>query len=135
MKSLFFVTMIFFMGIVAVKADDAADSDFLSLLDQVKNPFAADLPKPVVPVVPLQLSGPQEAPKPVKHEKVPEPVIKLPPLKLKGVVVGQDMRQAIIDDQLVAVKETIDGVEVVDVTKEGVALLFKGKKFFLKIEE
>jgi hypothetical protein len=135
MKILFLLIVMFFVGIGLIKADDPADGDFLSLLEQVKNPFKADFPKP-----PENISVPVEKPKP-KYIKPVKPVVKheekvvLPELTLNGVVLGEDIHQAIIDDQLVALQETIKGAQVVDVSKEGVALLYKGKRFFLKIEE
>jgi hypothetical protein len=64
----------------------------------------------------------------------PEPEIRLPTLKLQGVVVGEEMHQAIINDQVVPLLGTIEGARVEAVSKEGVELFFKGKKFFLKVD-
>ena len=38
------------------------------------------------------------------------------------------------NDQVVALQAKIEGARLVGVTKQGVTLLFKGKKFFLKVD-
>ena len=136
MKTLFFLTILFFLGVAGIRADETSDGDFASALEQVKNPFTIDLPKPVAlpkPVVEVR----HEAPKPVivkpQVRRVHEEVVNLPNLRLEGVVVGEEIHQAIINDQVVALQEVIKGARVVAVSKNGVELLYKGKKFFLKI--
>ncbi|MBF0503749.1 MAG: hypothetical protein HQL14_01485 [Candidatus Omnitrophica bacterium] len=141
MKKIFFLIILFFVGIVSIKAQETAlsDGEFNTALDQLKNPFVADLPKPPAPAQPV-VKPPepsQEVPQPVAEPVAVQPeeeIITLPDLKLQGVVVGEEMGQAIIDDQLVPLQGTIKGARVVSVSKEGVGLLFKGKKFFLKTE-
>jgi hypothetical protein len=61
-------------------------------------------------------------------------VIPFPELNLQGVIVGEDIHQAIINDRAVPLHGTIEGVRVDSVTKQGVELFFKGKKVFLKVD-
>ncbi len=130
--------MIFILaGPYALKAQEAGgDQEFKSELDNIKSPFDDGIPKPVI----INKPAP-EAPKPVnipKPQPRPQPVyspeIMLPMLNLQGVVVGDGIEQAIIDDQVVPLHGTIEGARVDSVTKHGVELSYKGKKFFLKVD-
>ena len=118
-----------------VKADEALgmDTEFMKQLDQVKNPFEDGLPKPIPVIVkppkriiqrprPIVLP-PKPLPMPiiVPTVETPEP---LPNLRLGGVIVGDGIQQAIINDQVVSLHETIQGAQLDSVTKEGV------KKYF-----
>lgn len=136
MKNLFFLIILFFTGIVFIKADEASlnDEDFISALEQVKNPFMVDLPKPVAVPEPLVKAPVQKEPQPVKPVVLAPEVISLPDLQLKGVVVGEEIHQAIINDTVVPLQGIIEGARVISVTKDGVGLLYKGKKFFLKAD-
>ena len=142
MKNVFLFIILFFIGIAFIKADEMSDGDFLSLLDKVKDPFMVDLPKAPVTLEP-PVKRPQEPPvkivvlpppKTVKPVVVPQEVVLPGDLKLEGVIVGEDIRQAIISGQAVDLQGTIEGARVVSITKDGVELLFKGKKFFLKAD-
>ena len=69
-------------------------------LDNIKSPFEDGLPKVVVlPPKPIL-----EAPiKPVEPPKpLPPPVITLPDLKVQGVIVGEGIQEAIINDKVVS---------------------------------
>jgi hypothetical protein len=128
-----FVIIFLFLGWSLLRADQTleSDQDFLSQLDRTKNPFEDGYPKPVPVVVPVK----HEEPKPVIMPKpAAVPVITLPSLKAQGVIVGEGIQQAIINDKIVPLQGTIEGAQVIAVTKEGVAVLFKGKKFFLKVD-
>ena len=132
------------MGNYSLRADEAlsGDQEFMEKLNIIKDPFEDGSPKPIVveqkpikqPVVsgkPLQANLLASKPKPVA---LPQPVITLPTLNLQGVMVGDDMHEAIIDDNIVTLHGKIDGAEVISVSKKGVGLLYKGKKFFLKVD-
>ena len=135
MIKLFLLMSFLLLGSFPLKADDApgGDQDFDSELNNVKSPFEDGIPKPVI-LAPVH----HEEPKPVIiHRPKPAPivvVIKLPELKVQGVIVGEDIHQAIIDDQVVPLRGRIKGVTVISVTKQGVGLLYKGKKFFLNVD-
>lgn len=140
MKNIFFLIILFFIGAAFIKADEGSDGDFLSLLAKVKNPFMTDFPQPKAIVTPesLRPQAPlKETPKPpvkVKRVVLPPKVVLPADLKLQGVIAGEDMHQAIINGQVLDLQGTIEGAQVVSITKDGVELLFKGKKFFLKAD-
>ena len=69
-----------------------------------------------------------------KIKPVPPPVIMLPTLKLQGVIVGEEIDEAIINDKIVPLQGRIEDVQVISVSKRGVGLLYKGKNFFLKVD-
>jgi hypothetical protein len=131
MKNLIILMVLFFMGVIPLRADqtDSDDKEFSSL-DNVNNPFNVQPSKPVEApvVVPVKAPEPVVAPQPVKVEEPLAPV-----LKLEGVVVGEEIRQAIINGQVVSVDDTIEGAKVVSVTIDGVGLVFNDKKMFLRV--
>jgi len=144
MIKLFFLIIFLLTGSYALKADEGLgnDPEFMRTLDNTKNPFEDGLPKPVV-IVPQPVYKP-EPPKPVpvivpKPEPPPPPPppppVVLPDLVLQGVIVGEDMHQAIINDQVISLRGVIQGARVISVNKRGVGLLYEGKKFFLKVDE
>lgn len=135
------ILVIFLLGSCPLRADESpgGDQDFINQLDSIKNPFEDGLPKPVVvhpkpvfirPQVPLNSPQPKPAPLP-KPVEVP---VALPELKLQGVMVGQDIHEAIINDQIVPLNGYINDARLESVNKDGVQLIYKGKKFFLKVE-
>jgi hypothetical protein len=153
MIKLFFLMIFLFMGSYSLKADEVLGSDreFMNELDAVKNPFEDGLPK-LVPVV-IQPTKPEVQPAiPMPMPKPPEPIapprpmfvmpeikpaalpVTLPNLRLQGVIVGEDIHEAIINEQVVPLRGFIEGAQVDSVSKEGVGLLFKGKKVFLKVD-
>jgi len=50
---------------------------------------------------------------------------------LQGLVWGGDFPQAIINNKMVKIGDTIEGVEVVAIGKEGVTLVYANKKYNL----
>ncbi len=138
--------MIFFlMGAYSLKADEVPagnDQEFAAELDNIKNPFEDGFPKPKPKPEPVFIRHKPTHHKPPKIiilprrklEPVVGPEVKLPDLKLQGVIVGEDVHQAIINDRVVPLLGTIEGARVDSVTKQGVELFFKGKKFFLKVD-
>ena len=146
MIKLFFLIIFFLAGPYSLKADEVpgGDQEFKSELNNVKNPFEDGIPKPVVminkptlihheePAVVLSL--PKPMPEPEHPGPPPGEEVELPVLKLQGVMVGDEMHQAIINDQVVPLFGTIDGAKVLEVRKDGVVLFFEGKKLFLKVD-
>ena len=137
--------IIFLFGTQTLKADEwlGSDQEFMKELNSIKNPFEDGIPKPApVFFVPKPVAQrPKEHKKPAEKAKsaVKKVIVKhkkivLPKLDLQGVIVGGDVQQAIINEQIVPLHGTIQGAQVRAVTKEGVDLIFKGKKFFLKVE-
>jgi hypothetical protein len=134
MIKLIFLTIFLLAGPYTLKAAEMPghDQDFMKVLDEIKDPFVDGLPKPVVvvPVVAPVVVKPIVKPK-GKPVVVP---VSLPQLHLQGVVVNEDIHEAIIDDEVVSLHGKIKEAQVVWVTKQGVELFYKGKKFFLKLD-
>lgn len=136
MIKLTLLVIFFLAGSCPLKADEgpAGEQEFNSDLDNIKSPFEDGIPKPVIVQKPIH----HEETKPIEIPKIKlvpvVPVIKLPVLKVQGVIVGEDIHQAIIDDKVLSLWGTIKGVTVISVTKQGVGLLYKGKKFFLNVD-
>ncbi len=124
----------------AEDAPPAEDQEFLSQLDGLKDPFDNGIPPPppvVVPPPPPPVVQPPPLPMAMPHIKLPpvvRPRIVPPVLNLQGVIVGEGIQRAIIDDKVVAVHQRINGVTIASVTTKGVGYVYKGKKFFLKID-
>jgi hypothetical protein len=56
----------------------------------------------------------------------------LPHLSVQGIVWGTQMPQAIINNTIVKIGESIAEAEVLDIRKEGVYLLYQGKQYILR---
>jgi len=140
MIKILLLMLFFLIGSHPLRAEEnlGNDQDFMQQLDNVKNPFEDGYPKPVPLPTPVLVYHPPE-PKPVlpieqpKPRPVPVPV-KLPAFAVQGVIVGEDINEAIINDKVVPLHGVIKGAQVVSVTKKGVGFLYKGKKFFLKVD-
>src|ERR1035441_5843774 len=101
MKKLILLMIFFLMYPYSLRAEKpfGADQDFMKDLDNVKSPFEDGLPKPVPVVIPAE-------PKPAefKPKAIPQgypALVTIPALHLKGVVVGEDIHEAIINDRVV----------------------------------
>ena len=53
------------------------------------------------------------------------------PLIVQGVVWGGIMPQAIINDRVINIGDVIEGAKVIDISKKGVILLYKDRKYLL----
>ncbi|MBF0511527.1 MAG: hypothetical protein HQL13_04270 [Candidatus Omnitrophica bacterium] len=140
MKKLFYLIILFFIWIFPLHAQEMAgeDKDFIKSLDNLKDPFGDGYPKP--PEIKLN----PVIPKPQKPEVVvfrPKPVLPpkpveraFPAMRLQGVIVGEGIQEAIIDDQVAHVGSSIQGAIVDEVNRDGVRFLFDGKRKFLKVD-
>ncbi len=71
-------------------------------------------------------------PRAVQEASIVSEAIKLPALSVQGIVWGEDNPQAIIDGRVVAKGDLLpDGVEILDISKKGIKLLYRGKIFTL----
>ena len=134
-KILLLISFIFIWNI-PLQADEeiGIDQEFAQELDNIRNPFNDGFPpKPVI--VPKPVYQP-EVPKPIQITipKPPPEVVTLPALNLQGVIIGGDIDEAIINDQVVPLQGVIEDAVVDNVSKKGVVMIYKGKKFFLKVE-
>ncbi len=59
--------------------------------------------------------------------------IPLPPLVIQGLLWGGEFPQAIINNKVVKIGDTIEEARIVEINKNGVILLFAGRKFPLSI--
>jgi hypothetical protein len=140
MIKLFLLVAFFFVNSYSLKAGEVMsdDRDFMEKINIIKDPFEEGLPKPIEAVQKPVYHAPApvlvKPPKPKPKRAAAPPEIKLPELKLQGVIVGEDVHEAIIDDTVVPLQGIIQDARVDSVTKDGVELLYKGKKFFLKVE-
>jgi hypothetical protein len=92
-------------------------------------PVASTTAPPVVASTPATASATQA----VQTAPQPKLPVEWPLLALKGVIGRGAGGSAIINDQVVAVNEAVDGVVVMAVKNQGVELEYKGEKRFLKV--
>ena len=84
----------------------------------LKDPFEDALPKPDKPVKPI--TGP-----------VGPAAATLPAMEVQGLVWGGSMPQAIIDGQVLKVGDTIKNVEILEINKDGIKVLYNSKLYKL----
>lgn len=58
-----------------------------------------------------------------------EPVVPLPPLTVQGIISGGRINQAIINNKIVKTGETIDGVLVTNIGKDGITVFYSNKSY------
>lgn len=130
-----------------------ANDDFESRLLSMKNPFKARLPekeiidensdikekisKPIEPdpkksEVPIGPPKPIESielmdPPPEAIDAEPEEIIPLPDVIVSGIIWNSDRPQAIINEQIVNIGDTILGIEITEIRKTGIDGLFHGR--------
>ncbi|MCX5702876.1 MAG: hypothetical protein NT066_00020 [Candidatus Omnitrophica bacterium] len=61
--------------------------------------------------------------------KVVEPEKPLPLLKVQGVIWGGSFPQAIVNDKVVKIGDTIDGVRILSIDKENIVVFFEKKEY------
>lgn len=100
-----------------------------------RNPFKSWLPvieKIITPPVKTETVQPEtQQPPPTKEEII---VIPPPMLEISGIVWNTKNPQAIINDQVVVIGDTIENSKVVDIRKDGVDVIFSEKLFTLPIQ-
>jgi len=118
-----------------------SDQEFMKELNGIKNPFEEGIPKPIIVPNTIKIKTPprvniiQNITPSIKKREVAKPVVvHLPSLSLQGIIFGGDVHQVIINNQIVPLQGTIEGAKVNAITKSGVELIYKGKKFFLKVD-
>jgi len=98
------------------------------------NPFISKLPerKPEIVeevIVPAVNEIPPIAEKKVEVITQPIPIIKPPSLTINGLVWNSEFPQAIVNNQIVKLGDTIEGVTVVGIHREGIDITFAGVQF------
>jgi hypothetical protein len=71
----------------------------------------------------------KEEPKPVLEEsvEVPKPQFDFSKISIQGIVWGVDHPQAIINDRVFTVGDTIEGAQILSIDKKGITLNFYGE--------
>ena len=67
----------------------------------------------------------------IATESAETTVMPLPDFSVQGVIWGGSLPQAIINEQVVKIGDTIQGAKVTSIGKEGVGLLFEGRQYNL----
>jgi hypothetical protein len=69
-------------------------------------------------------AGPAE---PLPEITEPEEIVPLPPVNVTGVIWNSDRPQAIINDHIVNVGDTISGIKITEINKTSIEGLFSGR--------
>lgn len=79
------------------------------------------------------LKDPFQGVKKKADEKSPQETVKvqLPVLTVQGIVWGSTLPQAIINNRVLKIGDTIEGARVIDVNKDGVTLFYGGQQYNL----
>jgi len=92
----------------------------------------APILRPVVEYLAENLRDPFREPRQDKNKEEGVSQTKLPDLKVQGIIWGTDIPQAIINNKVVKVGDTIaGGVRVVEINKDGVSVFFKNRNYNL----
>lgn len=67
-----------------------------------------------------------------KSVKREEGELKPPELTIQGLVWGKINPQAIVNDTVVSIGDTLQDAKILDISKEGIKVLFKGVIFLIK---
>lgn len=128
------------------------DSSSFEMLS-VRDPFMPQVPQGKVPaphvepVIPVEVSVPvvpvpveespvdmPDMPKPEDISLPPVPEKPFPNLDVLGLIWNTERPQAIINGQIVGIGDMIFEVEIVDIQKTGVTVLFHGRTATLEIK-
>jgi len=98
---------------------------------------SGDLRDPFIDLFQLSIENEQKE-KEMKNIRVPkevtktqEPLPSLEKFKVQGVIWGGKFPQAIINNKVLGVGDSIDGVEIVNIEKKGITLNLAGRAFNL----
>lgn len=73
----------------------------------------------------------EEAPVEINRATAVEEKISLPAFTIQGLIWGVNTPCAIVNNKVVRQGDSIDEVKISEIRKEGIDLLYKGKKFYL----
>ncbi|MFH1777078.1 MAG: hypothetical protein ABH952_05930 [Candidatus Omnitrophota bacterium] len=92
---------------------------------------------PTIEYIGRSRRDPLKSPIKIKDLDNPQPspeTIVLPKLQLQGLLSGAQTPAAIINNQIIRVGNLIMEAEIIEITNNGVKLLYKGKEFFIEKE-
>ena len=124
MKTNNFILILVIIGVLAIcPLAQSAETKSTEVILTFKNPFQpAFTPKAKTPRIEPQ----QESRKPIVQEQA----ITLPPqLKVHGIVWGSARPQAIINNKVVDIGDTINEIKIINIASNGIDVLYKGKNF------
>jgi len=89
---------------------------------ELHDPFASVLPKEIF-----------EVPKEISKEEIPisEGLISLPTFNIQGLIWGSPNPQAIINGKVLKVGDTIEGAKIINISKNGIDIIYEGRLFSL----
>ncbi len=139
-KKIFFI-LILVTGLLILVPRVGADEKqepTLTIAQQLplRDPFESKLPKPeqkprpgiAVPPTPEQIKSSQPTPSPVPpmtREAPRQP----PKLTIYGIIWNSHRPQAIVNNQVVDIGDTINNSKIVSIEKTGIDILFEGEKY------
>lgn len=103
----------------------------------LKDSFAQDITRRNVEYTADGLRDPfedyliEEAARAPQEELKEEVLLPLPSLSIQGIIWGARFPQAIINNKVVKIGDTIEGVHIVDINKNGVAVFFGNQEYNL----
>jgi hypothetical protein len=103
-----------------------------------RNPFKSWLPKVEEKIenrVKETKINTVETPTPIIAKKETKVEVSPPRLVINGLVWNTKQPQAIINERVVTIGDTIENSEVINIHKEGVDILFANKLFTIKMEQ
>lgn len=80
---------------------------------------------------PFQIEIEEESAEPGKIEEISEETYALSPLTVQGIIWGGRFPQAIVNNKVLKIGDTIEGALVIDIKKDEITLLYKGKQYKL----
>jgi len=121
--------------------EQGLDAQTIEIVASLKNPFIDQLPQPEKPE--------EKPPTDIEEQPVPtrrgdilpqdksdnmkaEQRIPLPSFRISGLVWNSDRPQAIMNNQIVSVGDTINNCTITHISKEGVEVLFQEKTYTIE---
>jgi hypothetical protein len=132
---LFIVSFFNIANLMSLYAQEAQESNSSMEVLRPKIEYkAGDL---VDPFQPMQLPREEEEKKPVSEPKAveqPKPEVKpaelsIPTLKTQGLILGGSFPQAIINNKIVKIGDTIEGAVIENIEKDKITLIFEKRQF------
>jgi hypothetical protein len=99
------------------KRDDSVTTDIPYTSESLRDPFQAYVQKEVAPTYRAPADEPAAAP--------------LPSLKITGITWGSSYAQAIVNGKVVKAGDTIEGVQIVSISKAGLVLSYDNQQVTL----
>ena len=121
MKPYLFKKIVFCLGLLLLLPQKALAIQVSYTSQNLRDPFQSPFEMRLIAIEEEEEQRPVE---PIGYD--------LPHFSVQGMVWGTQMPQAIINNSVVKVGETIAGAEVLDIRKEGVYLLYQGRQYILR---